>query len=102
MVVPDGVERIGNCWFWGSGIESVAIPVSVREIGTEAFCRCERLRSVSFAANSQLEKIGKRAFCWSGLERIAIPSSVTKLSEMAFYGCSSLTAVSFEKESRLK
>ena len=38
VVVPDGVEKIGNYWFWDSGIESVVIPASVKEIEVGAFC----------------------------------------------------------------
>ena len=40
IVIPEGVERIGNYWFWDSGIENVTVPASVREIGTDAFCYC--------------------------------------------------------------
>lgn len=43
IVVPDGTERIGSYWFWRSGIERVTVPASVAEVGTEAFCGCERL-----------------------------------------------------------
>ena len=32
-VIPEGAERIGNHWFWGSEVKSVVIPASVREIG---------------------------------------------------------------------
>ena len=68
VVIPDGVERIGSRWFWGSGIESVAIPASVREIGTEAFGRCESLRFVIFTESISPEtttsaiRIEKNAF----------------------------------------
>lgn len=41
VVVPDGVERIGNRWFWGAAIESAEIPASVQEIGVDAFCICK-------------------------------------------------------------
>ena len=68
VVIPDGVERIGSRWFWGSGIESVAIPASVREIGAEAFGRCESLRFVTFTESISPEtttsaiRIEKNAF----------------------------------------
>ena len=54
-VIPDGVERVGNYWFWDSGIESAEIPASVREIGIEAFCYCKNLRRLTF------KKVGKKA-----------------------------------------
>ena len=42
-VIPEGVARIGNHWFWESEVESVTIPASVREIGADAFCNCRSL-----------------------------------------------------------
>ena len=30
VVIPEGTERIGNSWFYRSGIESVKIPASVK------------------------------------------------------------------------
>ena len=41
IVIPDGVERIENYWFWGAEVESVTIPASVREICAEAFYGCK-------------------------------------------------------------
>ena len=51
VVIPEGIERIGSFWFWGSEVESVEIPVSVKEIGTEAFCNCGRLKKLVFKKN---------------------------------------------------
>ena len=34
VTIPESIKRIGNFWFWGTGIESVTIPASVREIDT--------------------------------------------------------------------
>ena len=44
--LAEGLERMGSYWFCGSQIESISIPNSVREIGVETFCGCERLRDV--------------------------------------------------------
>lgn len=44
VVVPEGAERIGNQWFWGSSVVSVTIPASVREICVEAFYDCTKLK----------------------------------------------------------
>lgn len=52
VIIPDGTERVGNHWFWGSDVESVKIPASVREIGADAFCNCKNLKSVTFAEGS--------------------------------------------------
>ena len=40
----------------------MAIPASVREIGTEAFYGCKELEEVLFSEDSQLEIIGVRSF----------------------------------------
>ena len=39
--LPEGIEKIGCCWFAKSGIESAAIPASVKEIGKLAFWKCK-------------------------------------------------------------
>ena len=44
VVIPERMERIGNHWFWGSGIKYVTVPASVREIGVDAFYGCESLK----------------------------------------------------------
>lgn len=62
VAIPEGVEKIGNRWFWRSEIESVEIPTSVKEIGVDAFFECKNLMSVVFAPDSKLEKIGAGSF----------------------------------------
>ena len=52
VVIPGGVERIGNYLFWGSDVESVTVPASVREIGELTFCKCKKLKKVTFAEGS--------------------------------------------------
>ena len=44
VVIPDGVERIGSCWFRGSAVERVTIAASVKSIGANAFYGCEQLK----------------------------------------------------------
>lgn len=52
LIIPEGIERIGNHWFWGNNFENITIPASVREIGTEAFCGCVGLKKVVFTKDS--------------------------------------------------
>ena len=52
VVIPDGVEKIENNWFWGSKAVSVTIPASVREIGDCAFRNCKKLRQITFSESS--------------------------------------------------
>ena len=76
VVIPEGVERIWNQWFWGSDIESVEVPASVKEIGADAFYDCRKLKSVTFAPKGGLERIVAGCFHRAGIETIAIPKGV--------------------------
>ena len=63
VIIPDGIERIGNQWFWRADVENVTIPASVWEIGADAFYKCKELKKVIFTGDSRLEKIGSGCFC---------------------------------------
>ena len=97
VVVPEGIEEIGNYWFASSDIESVLIPASVRNLGTEAFRGCRRLRRVELAEGSRLEAIGKQCFCESGIEEIALPAGLKEIGKEAFFHCSNLKTVEVEE-----
>ena len=62
VVIPEGVERIGNYWFSESDVESVEVPASVTEIGPGAFRKCEKLKKVTFAEGSKLHTIWDCSF----------------------------------------
>ena len=62
----------------------MTIPASVREICTEAFYGCEKLREVIFEEGSKLEKIGRGCFWGTGIQRIVIPKGVTEIQEHTF------------------
>ena len=119
VAIPEGVEKIGRRWFWGSGVERVEIPSSVREVGPGAFHGCEGLEKITFAGATSpqcrsqlktisaeafrdcaslknvelpdgLEEIGLCAFDGSGLESIATPPSVRTIRQGAFFWCNCL------------
>ena len=96
VVVPGGLEKIGNYWFWGSEIESVTVPGSVREIGTEAFCNCKNLGRVVFAEDSVLERVEARCFSGSGIKELTLPNTLKRIGNDSFRGCSSLKALHVE------
>ena len=80
VVIPDGVEKIGNDAFWGcSGLKSVVIPNSVKIIGTYAFSNCKNLESINIPDG--VEEIDDNAF-WgcSGLKSIDIPDKFKEIS----------------------
>ena len=102
VVIPEGTERIGNHWFCCSEVERVEIPVSVKEIRTDAFYGCRSLKSVVFAEGSLLKMIGPGSFSDTGIEMVVIPKSVEEIQKRAFQLCESLKEVLFEEQNRLK
>ena len=66
-----------------STVTSVAIPASIKEIGSGAFYGT-KVTSVTFAANSQLTAIGERAFAQTPLTEFTIPAHVKTLGYQAF------------------
>ena len=75
-----------------SQIRVVNIGDSVREIGADAFCACEKLRQVTIGQN--VNKIGCRAFsvCMS-LHSLKLPNSVTEIDQYAFFNCAKLFTI---------
>ena len=44
LLLPSGLEVVGESWFTGCDIERAVVPASVREIRANAFGDCSRLR----------------------------------------------------------
>ena len=84
LVIPDGVENIGNAAFCGyRKLTSVSIPGSVTKISAAAFSGCSRLTSVSIP--DSVESIEAYAFYGCGsMKSVTIPESVTHIGEVAF------------------
>ena len=91
IVVPDGVEIIGDYAFANTRIESVVLPESVTQIKERAFYRTECLKSVVFSEN--LEEIGEYAFCESAISSVELPDSLKSIGSFAFQNCASLADV---------
>ena len=68
---------------------------SVESIGDDAFCYCEKLKSVTFG--KKLKKIGEEAFDHTKISDIRIPNSVTSIGEYAFNSCFNLKSVTLSK-----
>ena len=73
----------------------MTVPASVREIGTDAFCGCEKLKRVTFAENSRLEKLGVGCFAYSAIETITVPRGVKELQRNVLTNCERLKEVMF-------
>ena len=65
-------------------------------MGDNVFCRCERLKHVTFAKGNQLEKIGKCCFGGSGIEEITLPSTLKEIGNGTFDSCTSLKRIYVE------
>lgn len=90
--IPDGVTKIGQGAFRGSGIQTLIIPNSVKDINRDAFFGCKNLKAVSLPEG--LETIEEMAFddCFS-LTSINIPSSMKAITYACFAHCNSLTSI---------
>ena len=88
--LPQNIEEIPECCFYGSGLEEIVIPRKVKKIVGDdyygTFNSCKNLRSVVFEQGSELTEIGRNAFfeCKS-LESIYLPDKLREIGEWAFY-----------------
>lgn len=64
-VIPNTVSVIGARAFYGSVVASVVFPNSLRDIGYEAFCWCDSLRTVDLPASVKRVECGAFASCAS-------------------------------------
>lgn len=92
IIIPDGVQEIGERAFANSKIESVTFPDSLRKIRPEAFMHCIRLNQIDFGRG--IKEIGKTAFEWcSALTALKLPPQMKKICEYAFKNCINLKKV---------
>ncbi len=113
-VIPSGVTTIADWALFGSAIESVTIPETVKHIGRYAFNHCSGLTeviipdgvvSIGGAAFEYCEKLSSvtisdtvtsidgYAFAYSGLTSVKIGNGVTSIDGGTFYACEKLTSV---------
>ena len=93
VVIPEQVKTIGSRAFYKkTRLKSVIIPASVTSIGASAFSNCKSLTSVTIPES--VTAIESSAFynCTS-LTSITIPKSVTSIGISTFSDCTSLTSV---------
>lgn len=72
-------------------MREVVIPETVKEIQSETFYMCKRLRYIRLP--DSLEEIGNSAFEGSGLESIDFPAELKKIGDKAFYHCRKLFGI---------
>ena len=112
VTLHNGLKTLSNGTFYGCGITSIHIPMTVTQIPTACFSQCKNLERIylhdgitsigksafnecymlrSFTAPKSLKVLSSNLFknC-SGLELVTLHSDITEIEESAFYGCSSL------------
>ena len=58
--LPEGINSVGECAFYGSDVERVVLPDGIKHLKQEAFCNCQKLRSVQ--VSGPIKEIGLRIF----------------------------------------
>ncbi len=93
VVFQEGIISINaNSMFFGcKELTDVALPSTLKNIGTAVFSQCEKLKDIVLPEG--LESLGISAFSGSALERITIPAGVTVIPASCFYECKALEEV---------
>lgn len=93
IVVPEGVEKIGNYAFYNyTTLKEISLPDSITSIGNSAFARCFDMSLTGNKLPKNLTSIGDSTFL--DAQKIIIedmPLGLTSLPQYAFYECTSLT-----------
>nr|MCR4925573.1 leucine-rich repeat protein [Clostridiales bacterium] len=92
VILGYNVTAIGeNALKNNSAITSVALPSTVKTIGTMAFFSCTKLESVTL---SSVKSIGVKAFAnCSSLKNLTLPSTVTFIGSKAFSDCTKISYI---------
>ena len=95
VVVGEGVTTISSYIFSGAGnLTSVTLPSTLKEIGTEAFYKCNLSGDMELPKG--LEIIDHRSFSYcNGLKKVVIPDSVRTIRQGAFQGSINLAEVNY-------
>lgn len=93
IMLPEGIESIGNDAFWGcSNLSAISLPSTLKEIHFGAFVACNSLESIVIPEG--VKKIDAQVFgqC-SALTQVTIPSTVESIGRLAFAYCESLEEI---------
>lgn len=84
IIIPEGVEEIGNYAFYKSFIKEVVLPSTLKKINKGAFMNCNSLVKIIIPEGA--ETIDTFAFAFSGIEEVEIPNTVKEIGSYAFAG----------------
>lgn len=93
VTIPDGVKTVGSHAFSkNERIKTVFIPSTVKSIGRGAFEECKNLEKVTMS--NGISKIGKYAFRFCcELSSVMLPNGIRTIENGAFEGCSELCGI---------
>lgn len=85
VILPSGLQTIGESSFADNTITSVTIPSSLNSMGSFAF-GINRIQNVTFEPGSSLQSLSEGAFAFNRIAKITIPNSVVSINPTTFYG----------------
>ncbi len=97
VIIPEGVENIGEAAFKGNAdLTAVILPASAKTMGLSAFWRCVNLERV--VLNEGFEVLGNDAFMdCTKLKEITLPESLKKITDWTFWNCTGLKELHLPK-----
>ncbi|MBQ0146648.1 MAG: leucine-rich repeat domain-containing protein [Lachnospiraceae bacterium] len=94
--ITDGIRITEGAYAQDENIDEVIVPEGVEDIGEVAFFGCMNLRSVILPKS--LKIIREEAFGESGIEKVFIPEGVKTIAEKAFFSCPNLKYIEIPGE----
>ncbi|MBP5410197.1 MAG: leucine-rich repeat protein [Prevotella sp.] len=95
--IPEGVKVLCDFSFWGRDFESITIPNTVEEIGTNAFENCKNLKSIDIPES--VVSIGFSAFnMCQGLKSVHLSKNVRYIGSGAFGYCQNIESFTIDSE----
>lgn len=95
LYLPDTIESIPDGAFSSFyNLETINIPASLREIGSNMFSNCDKLQTIDLSGCHELERIEENAFYSCGkLASVIFPESEKLVYVSGFYYCTALSMI---------
>ena len=75
------LEAIGEKAFADTNIDSIFIPLHVKQLGDRCFDQCMKLKDVVFSQDSKLNSIGTAAFMRDVVKKFVLPRDIQQVLE---------------------